>query len=659
MESPSDGSTLREIFPGLVHLKGLRLDAPVLEAFAERHGYELPLRWLLRWSRADRVDDLLDERWVDILSWPIIGPTKREEIAALLSCMSAELADHIAELLSGAVEEPSQDSEDPDGTTAWLESLEILAAWTATAVGGSTWGDLVAASGVPRPPVVEDAWDHFSRSQLPVGRSSSADQVLAGFVEGLDPRDAAILLDRILGPGRRTLDEIGQEHGVTRERVRQLARRLELRLQELFSGSPEWRSVRWAVSLLHDGAGSFAPLEVRDRALPGMQPLHARIVEWLAGYDEVGPHLVVRGFNLPKAHDLPRLPDRSRVIDEFELIESLESSGVKPEFVDVAISSIDGLRRVDGQLVDWTGSQVDRAIAVLELRDEPQDVLDLFSLAGGGSLTAFRNRIYECDQIIRATRNKVGLRAWGGTRYTSITDLMAQRLTSGPMYISDLARELEEVYEVSPNSVSMYAYAPLFKVTGELVALRGPHDPYQPRNKPELVQGLFTVAPGTVHWHIRVDADVLRGSGRALPPEVGLFIGLYPGGSEVVLHNPVEDVRAAWHPTSITGPHIGSLRQHALAAGSHEGDLLRLVISSVDMSLRVEKVPPRRDGESPAETIRRITGLPEYRCDLAGLAQSIGVAESEVLDILRRRKDLELSEVVDGLSATDRRDSLG
>jgi hypothetical protein len=656
MVSPSDDSTLKEVFPGLERLRGLRLDAPVLQAFAEGHRYEMPLRWL-RWSRADLMDDLLEARWVDILSWPNVGPTKREGIAELLASMSAELADRIAELSQRAAEGPSQDGEDPDGTAAWRDSLEVLAAWTATAVGGTTWGDLVSASGVPRPPDVEEAWERFSRSQLPLGRSS-ADQVLADLVGSLDHRDASILVDRVLGPSRRTLDEIGQEHGITRERVRQLAQRLEQHLRELLSNSPEWRSVRWAVGLLRDAAGSFAPLEVRARVLPGMHPLHARIVSWLAGYHEVGPHLVVRGFNLPKAHDLPRLPARGRVIDEFELIDTLESSGIKPEFVDVAVSAIDGLRRVDGQLVDWTGSQVDRAIAVLELRDEPQEVLELFSLAGGSSLTSFRNRIYECEQIIRATRNKVGLRAWGGTRYTSITDLMAQRLTSGPMYISDLARELEEVYEVSPNSVSMYAHAPQFKVTGELVALRGPHDPYQPRNKPELVQGLFIVTPGTMHWHVRVDADVLRGSGRAIPPEVGLFIGLYPGDPEVVLHNPVEDVRAAWHPTSITGPQIGSLRRHALSAGLHEGDVLRLVISSVDMSLRVEMVPQLRDGESPAETIRRLTGLPEHRCDLAGLAQSIGVAESELLDVLRRRKDLELSEVVAELSASGRPDSL-
>jgi hypothetical protein len=152
-----------------------------------------------------------------------------------------------------------------------------------------------------------------------------------------------------------------------------------------------------------------------------------RVVTWLAGYRYQDDFLVADSFQCPTVRDLPRLAPGGRAIDEFETIEAMLVAGVKQGVVEEVIDSIDGVTRIDGQLVDWTGGQLARAVAVLEVRDEPQDVEDVFELAGGESLTSFRNRIYESDVIIRVTKNKVGLRSWGGAHYTSITDLMAQR----------------------------------------------------------------------------------------------------------------------------------------------------------------------------------------------------------------------------------------
>jgi RNA polymerase sigma-32 factor len=52
------------------------------------------------------------------------------------------------------------------------------------------------------------------------------------FAEELEPRERQIVEQRILAEEPRTLQELGDEFGVTRERVRQLEARLVKRLRE-------------------------------------------------------------------------------------------------------------------------------------------------------------------------------------------------------------------------------------------------------------------------------------------------------------------------------------------------------------------------------------------------------------------------------------------
>jgi RNA polymerase sigma-32 factor len=52
------------------------------------------------------------------------------------------------------------------------------------------------------------------------------------FVEGLEDRDRKLFQERVLADEPKTLAELGEELGVSRERVRQLEARLVKRLRE-------------------------------------------------------------------------------------------------------------------------------------------------------------------------------------------------------------------------------------------------------------------------------------------------------------------------------------------------------------------------------------------------------------------------------------------
>ena len=55
---------------------------------------------------------------------------------------------------------------------------------------------------------------------------------LQSFVHQLKPRDAQIFQERLLAEVPRTLQEIADEYGITKERIRQLEARLVVKLRE-------------------------------------------------------------------------------------------------------------------------------------------------------------------------------------------------------------------------------------------------------------------------------------------------------------------------------------------------------------------------------------------------------------------------------------------
>lgn len=96
-------------------------------------------------------------------------------------------------------------------------------------------------------PVGHDA-DSSERQEFVPAETRSAEDVVAStemrriflekvgeFTQDLDERDRQILEERLLAEEPRTLQELGQEFGVSRERVRQLETRLVKRLSEYMS----------------------------------------------------------------------------------------------------------------------------------------------------------------------------------------------------------------------------------------------------------------------------------------------------------------------------------------------------------------------------------------------------------------------------------------
>ena len=104
-------------------------------------------------------------------------------------------------------------------------------------------------------PVSDDSstpWLHFFASPDPPVDERLADaetmqlfrEKLDEFAAGLDPKERAILERRLLAERPATLQEVGDAFGVSRERVRQIEKRLIRRLKEYLAGFEAFADIR-------------------------------------------------------------------------------------------------------------------------------------------------------------------------------------------------------------------------------------------------------------------------------------------------------------------------------------------------------------------------------------------------------------------------------
>jgi hypothetical protein len=603
-------------------------------------GDDLAHGWLAK-TGATVIGDLLALTREDLLDLRGLGPTRVRRLYDYLERLANTAAAIAAWDGKDAAASPS--SEAPPAALNRDPNLETVIAWATSVAGASTWGDVLALSAEAMPSDVAGAWQELLAADLPATVDYSP---LTEFLAD-DPRRARILIGRVASSAPLTLQELASEFGVTRERMRQIESKGLERLRSNFASSPTWRTVRWAAERVVAHAGAYAPSDVLAHVLPSWDPAERLLVARLAGYDSIDPVLVRDGLKLPKVDELPTMADTAFVVDEYELIERLQSSGVLEHHIDFVLSSIPGLSRVDGQLVRWGGSVVDKAIAVLEVRDEPQDVdhLVIAAYGEGGSRSA-RNRILEDPRMMRVTKNKIGLRRWGGAHYRGVAELMLERLASGPMDLDELADELAQRYEISPASVRMYAAAPAFKLTGDVIALRSRRDPYVPRDKPWKVRGLYRQpgVPMTV-WCITVDSDMLRGSGRSIPQEIASDLGLSPG-DRTELTTAAGLIPVAWSETTHSGPQIGSIRELVVDAGGTVGDQLALRFNPVDSALDVRVISSRTQ-EDVVEDLVRLTTLPRsFATDRTRLAEAVGTAPPDLVAALETRGDVQVASLV-------------
>lgn len=429
-----------------------------------------------------------------------------------------------------------------------------------------------------------------------VQHSGFANEVLDAIettIDELDDRDWSILEQREFSSTPRKLDEIGEELGVTRERVRQLEARAREALEERVA--PLVGRIAGVVRSRLGPVVAQAVIEEEVNALfADEQRLGTRIARQMLtialGYSVVDQiamddsALAVVELITDVAFELA---DPVGLINEDELRARLPDEAWN-EFWN-ALTFRAGLPRVFGQLVRRATIPARIKAAVISAgqpitKDHIAELVGLDPKRVGAQLSRI-------DGVARADKIRWGLEEWIDDVYEGIPAEIVQRIEEdgGATRLERLVTELPRMFGVSEASVRAHVQTPQFTLTDGYVSVADSSS-IRYRDLDDVIDGRDE--SGMPYWTFNVKEQYFNGySLMGFPPELAKELGCGPNEKiRVPLRNPAgfQDLSVSWRTSAVTGASLGYLAAPLRRVAVEAGDDVRLVLRP-DCSVELRK----------------------------------------------------------------------
>ena len=462
-----------------------------------------------------------------------------------------------------------------------------------------------------------------------------------------------LIIEHRLFSKSKTLDELGRLSGLSRERIRQLEKKLikDQVIEESIGAEinmiahnltrqidPVVATIEldsWITSIFYDK--NVCDLESRLARSVLKKRLNYKCMRGI--YINSAAVKIVKKFEKTAV----QLADDVGLIDKEALQNCLPSSEWDKFFS--ALVDCCGFYQVSGQLAIRETSKAKVKAALLEIgrtatKDEIASIAGLDPGRVSGQLSSITS-------IARADKTRWGLTEWIDDIYEGIPAEIVQRIKEdgGFTTLDRLLDELPRQFNVSESSVRTYVGTPQFISQDGIVRLRQPHETYSYddsdiRNTP----GVFALGTGRVSLLYKVDRDVFRGSGRKLTMAAGKILDLAVNEQLRFTGPDSTIVTISFPESSPAGPSLGSTRALADITEAKLGNLLTVTFDRIERKVTAISTDPT-EHPSGWSLVARLTGIDE-RSGMDGLADALNCAHREVRATLRKRGD---SVVLDAL----------
>jgi len=471
-------------------------------------------------------------------------------------------------------------------------------------------------------------------------------EILDAWVMKQEARERAVFWARVSGTnGRLTLQELAEEFGVTRERIRQVEVRIRRRFKD-FLTTAEAEPIQWRAETIRRELGDVGKVaSIQDKI---SAPFHCR------DYSEVmlelaGPYLKEVNWYVLES-SLPKEPT-SWLISQADEAGYIDSELAHRRLTEWGLSECDhldwltrnnGIRFFNGQFVVWGDSVQDRMVFALSDLGRPATIEEMMQHVGESStLQSARNAAGADNRLVRVNRTHWGLSSWDLPEYAgaaySIKSILKE--ADEPMPIGDLIDEMFQTFQVSEGTTRTYSQCPMFVTEGGAIRLRTEQDKPYKLNMSSITRdtGVFHLGLSRVAIILTVDRNMLRGSGTALPRSAGAILQVDVNSNLEFSDLSGNVVSVTYPETAFLGPSLGSVRLIAESLSASEGDFLTLVMDAADMSVEAAITKPERISPS-WETIGRLTGIGES-INMSRLANALQCSVGDVREVLKQRSD--------------------
>jgi hypothetical protein len=477
-------------------------------------------------------------------------------------------------------------------------------------------------------------------------------EVALDFVSALDEKDRSVLLNRFLAEEKQTLDEVGVGLGVSRERIRQIAKKLQDRFAEKASQEQIFKAAVSAFRHLTSDPITVAHLQEKQSELfSKLGEFDSTAFHFFSG---MGAVMVDAGWIYKaKEEQLKQFADAWKLATDGAKYTTLDQllrhlSDYWPSFTEAKLA--DWLE--DNGYVSYQGfyyfskgaSLVTVAKIVLEVEQKPMTFKALFeAIPDGTSERAIRNRLLQDPDVVKSGKESCALKVWGVAEFTTIhQELEALVRAEGSQSLDGTIRRFVEQFGVAESAVRAYANAHPLQVIGGQIRLSEGRIAATPRHRS--VKNVYRTSDGWA-WRITVNSEHLRGSGSQCPSFLADQLEITGGTVKEYL---CAEGRIAFSSSALNQRNIGSIRDVCISVGAKVSD--QIVIHFAENTARVTKLDPALKGEP---LVRALAVLPPSGELISQLSFALNAETSKSLDelveIMAKRKEVDLAEAFTSL----------
>ena len=619
----TDRQPLRELLPPLARLQG---EAPL---------FELPTRSrnCLRRNGIATWEQVVDLETAHIRGFQNAGDlTVRSVVDWCVTHAEAVVREHPGFHPVGTpsyCDLASKEAEVPDGPwgveprrESWHQLNEQLAALFRASMnyrGAETVADALDGDleGILRSTGLSEMLSQVRLDELvdsePVGsRILSATRRLVG---ASSPVEAAVLARRVHVANPTTLEELGQQCGVTRERIRQIQKRVVNNLEESLGDLMVEVVGLW---------GPLVPAVVTADELDAMVHGFLGCPSELGAADDLAVRYLIDQLDRSSADQLRLSPEAASSFERLQnrVQELLDSVGLLPEenlreeFGALAESGhwdelleAAGLHRLGESLGLRKTAKAQVKAALLEI-GRPATKEEIAELCGL-DVTRLGSHLSVIEDVARSGKHRWGLVDWVDDIYEGIPAEIIQRIEEdgGVTAIERVLEELPRLFDVSESSVRSYLATRQFTVRDGHVSVADPST-LTYRDLDDVIDG--RTEAGNPYWTFAVEDRYLRGySILGVPPEVARALGCGPNESvRVELVDPAgcEPLSVIWRLSATTGgASVGYLADPLKALGAIAGTVVRLELESDGRaSITVHEDAPKLGSAGADDLLQRI-----------------------------------------------------
>lgn len=411
----------------------------------------------------------------------------------------------------------------------------------------------------------------------------SVAQRLEALLNKLDNVEKTILNERLLQQHPRTLEDIGEAHGLTRERVRQKQTELQQKIESCIDLAAKNAATQLADDL--ELIDSYTKVELHvQQAIPHTNGTVRRVLIdsmiRLAGYGYADGAVVnERVFSFVKhISTLARsMADDCGLIEREKLVEALPDKTLRQHFI--WFQQQCGLHEMFGMLALRRTRKAKLKAALLRLgrpatRPELAEMCNLTNKIASAALSSI-------PDIVRISRTQWALRDWGLHQYRGIVEEIVDYIDreGGVAKVEPLIEEIAQRFDVKPWSVRAYMQTAKFHMREGKIRVAD-YNSQTKRSLTDVIHGYDD--KGRPYWTFPVLERYFRGySVVGVPFEIAEYLGCRPdNATKLKVINLVDchNLTIQWYLASTTKASIGFVRDALERLNLTEGQHVRLTL---------------------------------------------------------------------------------